>query len=545
MDLYKLQNVNFKYVHSQELALEKINFSFNRGEFILFIGPSGSGKSTLLNLINGMVPFFYNGELSGQVLYQGQVLNRMPSNVGTVFQNSEQQLLHGKVLDELVFGLENSGLTSWEMKKRIGELISFLGIEDLLGKETEQLSGGEKQLICIASVLAMRPEVLILDEPTSQLDPAAADSILGLIKKINLDLGTAVLISEQRIDKCYNYADQIVYLEKGRILYTASPQDMVVWQINNRKQYLPVISKFFNLHSLGTPVTVKEAKAIVEKMDFNLSESDHLIRIKKNLNDVLLSLKKVSYFYHKNNQALKNIDLQIEKGEFIVLSGANGAGKTTLLKVLGGIYLPSKGKIEFKGKKIKKNTSFESGNIGYLPQNLGHYLFNRTVQEELYFNANNLGEQSDLETKVEQIIKWLGLQGILNSNPRELSIGQQQKVAIASLLVCEPELLLLDEPTKGLDLETKKELGRILNFLISKGTTVIIVTHDLEFIANYGQRMLIMFQGEIVADGLIKEILQDNWFYTTQMNLVFRDKIKGIINYSDACRVLEDKNEKR
>lgn len=544
MGFGRLQDVSFRYINKQEYALRNLNFSFEQGQFILFTGPSGSGKTTLLNLINGMVPFFYNGELTGRVIYKGQALERIPDTVGTVFQDPDKQLLRGSVLKELVFGLENMGLSPWEMKRRIGELISFLGIEGLLDKQVRQLSGGEKQLICIASILAMRPEVLVLDEPTAQLDPAAADSFLGLIRKVNRDLGMTVLISEQRLDKCYDIADQVIYLEKGEIKKVSSPREMAEWQIKEGKEYLPVISKLFIPYSLGTPLTVKEGKSILKKISFNSEQINCRQLVREQRNIPLIELQKVNFSYEKEKQVLKKINLKLYKGEFVVLCGANGAGKTSLLKILSGFLNPSQGRIKFKDQPVNKGNGIKQGSIGYLPQNLGHYFCNQTVLEEMRFNAANLKDVQSLDLKVERLIEQFALEGIIHNNPRELSAGEQQRVALASLLASEPELILLDEPTKGLDYENKKQLGIILTNLADKGISVFLITHDLEFAAEYGKRMLIMFEGEIVVDGLLKEVLQNNWFYTTQLNLTFRNKLKGIVNYADASKALEGINEK-
>jgi len=537
-----LQGVSFQYAGKKEYALKNVDFNFQEGEIILFTGASGSGKTTLLNLFNGMIPYFFQGILTGQVFYKEKIITEMPKTVGTVFQDPNRQLVYKSVLKELVFGLENLGLSPQEMKRRIGELVSFLGIENLLDKQTDQLSGGEKQLISIASVLATRPEVLILDEPTAQLDPASAEKVFNLVQKINKDLGVTILISEQRIDKCYDFADQIVYLERGRIIKIASPKEMVEWQVKEKKEYIPTLAKLFAVKSLGIPLTVREGKRLLKnfkKNDVVKSQENSLI---KESNLELLNLTNVSFSYDRNKPVLKKINLKIAKGEFVILSGANGAGKTTLINVIAGLLKPSEGNIKFKGKKLKKNRSDYTGLIGYLPQNLSHYFFKETVREELMFNAQNANKTNDLEIRVNSLISKMGLTEILDYNPRDLSMGEKQKTALVSILASEPELIILDEPTKGLDQESKKELGQILTSLSNLGITVIVVTHDLEFAADYGKRMIMMFKGEIVSDGSIEDVLQNNWFYTTQLNLVFKDKTAGIINFTQALKFLEEQN---
>jgi energy-coupling factor transporter ATP-binding protein EcfA2 len=557
MPYIEIKELTYHYPKEIKPVITDINLQLNKGEILFIVGESGSGKSTLAKCISGAVPNFYGGTIQGSVMIDGEDIiemkhNKRATEVTMVFQDPESQLIMNKVHREIAFGLENVGVESSEIKRRIWEAMQFSNILDIANREINTLSGGQKQRVAITSAIAYLPNCIILDEPTSQLDPASAEDVIALIKKINEELGITIIIIEQRIDKWFDIADKVLILARGEIAFSGSKQELY----NERKEelldFLPnylKISKALNI--VNMPYSLREARRTIEEFKYeyetnmatqDLSGTEEIIKIDN------LCCK------YEDNLVIKGLSTRIRQGEFISIMGANGAGKSTFLKSLMGLISYS-GSIKVlknsfgddNSKKLTKNLigSFSgeyreirklrikdiSRIIGYVSQNPNDYISKETVYSELKFTLDNYSIKD--HGVIEDTLKALDLYKLKDKNPRDLSGGEVQRVAIASILVLRPKVLLLDEPTRGLDSKVKRMLGEILLELNKNGTTVILVTHDVEFASEFCSRFLLMFNGEIVGDGSREEVLGRGIYYTTNINKIFRNINSDIFTLKD------------
>ncbi|MGK0467958.1 ABC transporter ATP-binding protein [Clostridium sp.] len=566
MSYIEIKELSYYYPKESKPVLQNINLNLDRGEILFVVGESGSGKSTLAKCISGAVPNFYGGTIKGNVSIDGSEVTEMEhgkraSEITMVFQDPESQLIMNKVHREIAFGLENIGVESCEMKRRIFEAMQFSNILDIADRDINTLSGGQKQRVAITSAIVYLPNCIILDEPTSQLDPASAEDVIGLIKKINDELGITIIIIEQRIHKCFDIADKILILDQGEITFLGSKQELY----NNNKrelhEFLPNYLKIAKaLDIANMPYSLREARRAIEEFTYeykssslseNLSNKDELIKIEN------LSCK------YDDNTAIKDLNTSIKQGEFIGIMGANGGGKTTFLKALMGL-------ISYSGSVKVLKDSFESGDgsgkranntfvnfsgqykeikklkikdiariIGYISQNPNDYISKESVYDELKFTLDNYKIKD--YSIIDDTLKALDIYKLKNKNPRDLSGGEIQRVAIASILVLKPRILLLDEPTRGLDSKVKTMLGEILQELNKNGTTIILVTHDVDFAAEFCSRFLLMFNGEIVGDGNRKQVLGTGIYYTTTINKIFRNSNIFTLKDFAFSEVLKDK----
>ncbi len=527
MEIFKIQDLTYYYPKQEKPALNNINLSIKEGEFILLLGNSGSGKSTLGRIFNRIVPEFYGGKIKGTV--EGDV------EVGMVFQDPEKQLVMDNVERELAFGLENIGLKRKYMKKRVMETFSFLNMWNIKRSKTYELSGGQKQKVAIGAMLTMGNEFLVLDEPTSQLDPSNSEEIMSMLKRLNDELGYTIFLIEQRIDRCFHLADRILFMENGEIIYNGKPSDFISWSYKNRINYLPSISHLFSeLQIEDKPVTVKNGRKVVKNMisKRSLGTNNYNIYDKLKTKNMKIAgeLSKLYFSYDGEKEVLNNIDLKIYKNEILGLMGENGSGKTTLIKNIAGLLKPSKGKVHVRG------------NVGYLSQNPNDYLFNDTVYEELKFTLDN--KEKEDYTIIEKVLKELDIYKYKDKNPRDLSSGERQRVALASVLVMEPDILILDEPTRGLNVELINNLGDILLELRKKGITIILVTHDVEFVSKFCDRVCLIFDGEIAQIGSKYDVLTSGIYYSTQINKLFRGYEDKILTVEDAMKFLSNAEQK-
>jgi len=510
----KIENFSYYYPNKKEPQLKNINMVINESDFILVLGDSGSGKSTFAKAIAGIVPEFYGGKVKGNIFGN--------NDVSIVFQDPEKQLVMDKVEREIAFGLENIGMPLIDMKKRVMEALSFLNIWELKDKNTYELSGGEKQKVAIGAAIAMGADILILDEPTSQLDPAAAEEILNIVKRLNEDLGYTVILIEQRIDVCFKLADRIIFFNNSEIVFNGNKDEFIEYSFeNDRKLFIPTIGRYFSNFTLkNIPLTIKSG---LKKMK-DIKEFYELdIQKKSDKKDIIVQVKKINYKYDVGSNVLRDITFDIYSNEFLSILGENGSGKTTLLKLISGLYTPTKGKVNLKGK------------IGYLSQNPNDYLFNDSVEEELRFTLKNNNMKD--ENIIDDVLKELEIDKYRFKNPRDLSGGERQRVALASVLVLKPDVLILDEPTRGLDNRLKDRLGKILINLKNEGTTIVLVTHDIEFVAKYSDRVSLMFNKEMVAIGSKYEILNSGLYYSTQMSRLFKNIDNKVLTIEDAFNV--------
>jgi len=499
LEVFRMENLTYHYPNKATPALSQIDLKINDGEFLVVAGASGSGKSTLARIISRLAPEFYGGKIEGEA--------RGTRDIGMVFQDPEKQLVMETVEREVAFPLENRGVERNLMRKQVLEVLSLLGIWHLKDKKTYELSGGEKQKVAIAAALAVRNRFLVLDEPVSQLDPMAADEIMHLLKKLNDDLGFTIVLVEQRIEKCLSYADRVVFLDKGKITFAGKPDEYVKWVGNHDCDFLPPVTElFWKLKSDMYPLTVKQGRELLRK-NYDVASEVFETSIPAQGSNAI-ELKKVDFAFENGTKALSSVTLDVVKGETLGIIGANGAGKSTALRIMAGLLKPCKGNVE------------EEGAVGYLSQEPNDYLFNDTVYEELLFTQKNFQKvDSDF---IDEILGDLDIESKRNANPRDLSGGERQRVALASVLAMKPQILLLDEPTRGLNKGYKMRLASYLRNLKKKGKTIVLVTHDMEFVAEVCDRSVIMFDGEIAQDGTTREILSGGLHFTTDINRMFQ-----------------------
>lgn len=553
MALFEIRNLTFTYPEAEKPALQEINMTIRPGEFVVICGKSGCGKTTLLrHFKTALTPY---GSRSGEILFDNALLERVSarkqaSEIGYVLQSPDNQIVTDKVWHELAFGLENLGYDQQTIRLRVAEMASFLGIQNWFSKSVEELSGGQKQLLNLASVMAMQPKVLVLDEPTSQLDPIAASEFLATIRKINMELGTTVIIIEHRLEEVFPMADKVLVLEDGRqILYDEPRKVGQALAGNDLFLAMPTPVQIYDgTGQIGQcPLTVCEGRDWL-KEHFKAREAVETEEKRQNLrkkeHEVVIEAKEVWFRYEKETtDVVKDLSMQVQKGELFCVLGGNGTGKSTTLSILSGIRKPYRGKILLKGKDIRKIKGKElfRGLLGVLPQNPQSLFVGNTVREDLWemFSGLRIGQKKEYEERMERVIEDTEIRHLLDMHPYDLSGGEQQRAALAKVLLLEPEILFLDEPTKGLDGFYKQKLADIFARLKMRGVTILMVSHDIEFCASYGDTCAMFFDGSIVASQSARAFFTGNSFYTTAANRMARQLYPNAVTVKDvieACR---------
>lgn len=519
-------------------ALSNLSLHIGEGELVVVAGPSGSGKSTLLRCLNGLVPHFYGGRFAGRVRVAGLDTRAHPphalaATVGFVFQDPESQFVTGRVADEIAFGLENFNVPPATLRLRVEEVLDQLGIAALRERPLHTLSGGEKQRVAIAAALALRPRVLALDEPTSQLDPEAAEEVLTALQRLNTDLGLTVVLAEHRLERVAQFADRMVYLPgPGQAPLIGSPREVL--------RHAPLVPPLVELgRRLGwepLPLTIKEGRAFLHRTEnegrktaqYQAPQYRVFARFRPP-SPVLrrpfaVELEGVSFAYN-GHSALRDVSLAVQPGEFIALMGRNGSGKTTLLKHIIGLLRPERGRVRVMGQDTQMLSVADiARQVGYVPQNPGLLLFADSLWDELRFTLSNHGlSLATAPIGPEALLERLGLAGLADVYPRDLSVGQQQRAALAAILVTRPAVILLDEPTRGLDYAAKAELVALLKSWQEEGCAIIMATHDVELAARAADRAVLLSEGQVVADGPARTVLTDSLSFAPQLGKLFGD----------------------
>jgi len=615
MSLIKFEDFSFRYSH-HENALSDINLEVREGEFVLLCGPSGSGKTTLLaNLKNEIRPV---GNSEGSIYYDGKNIGdmedeRSASEIGFLFQNPEDQMVSDNVLQEIAFPLENMGLSTGEIRNRVAEMTAFFGLDKYLYRNVNELSGGQKQLVNLCSLLVLKPRLLLLDEPTSQLDPIAAYDFLSILRRLNEEFSITIIATEHKIDNMFPFIDKAVFLKDGCIQYSDKPRNICskAWTDNIFSNYLPYVtrinfllqSKYDFLGEMNIPLNIREGRANLNLLNNELKKSqtslskveskppldygeyeNRLSTIESSKNH-LLSCEDIWFGYVQEHIVLKGIFLDINQGEFLSILGGNGTGKTTLLQILAGLMKPKKGKVNYK----------KDLNLGYVHQNPMIHFRQETVRDEFsefssgfkeacstigkangtngigennkksddnpinenklnFFksvfrswkssdiavntssNASTLNFESRLvisEDEKQGLIEVFGLSNLLDKHPYDCSGGEQQKIAIVKALLTKPDILFLDEPTKGIDPVSKLHLADLMKKLQKEGLSIVMTTHDIDFAAEYSQRCILIFDGGIQIDDNPRAVFSNNNFYTTFVNRMVKDYLPDGVTLSD------------
>lgn len=565
---FAIEQLTFAYPGEDRRALDGVSLEIERGSYVVICGKSGCGKTTLLRHLKSVLT--PHGERTGRVLFEGVPLEEVSqrdqsAKIGFVMQNPDAQIVTDKVWHELAFGLESLGCDKDSMRFRVAEMASYFGIESWFHKDVRDLSGGQKQLLNLASIMAMRPSALILDEPTSQLDPIAASDFLNTVRKINLELGVTVVLTEHRLEEVFACADKVVVMDRGEIVSFGSPL-RVARELhasgNDMMAALPAPLRIFygveaarevglgkaspdkatpeKAESPDAPLTVREGRRWLSRVasddcaqrdaipaDAPLDAAEHPV----------LSLKEVWFRYDRDlPDVLRGASLDVAPGSILAIMGGNGAGKSTLLRVACGISKPYRGTVRVFGRKLKdwKAGSLFDGCLALLPQDPQNLFVKKTVREDLAeMLASSRLPEADRALRIEHVNDVTDIESLLDKHPFDLSGGEQQRAALAKVLLTDPKILLLDEPTKGIDAFFKRQLASVLDDLKRDGVAIVMVSHDIEFCARHADAVAMMFDGEIVAQSTPRTFFSSNSFYTTAANRMSRHVFPRAITDED------------
>ncbi len=595
MEIIEFKDMSFTYPGCEKKALKNLNITIYPSEFILICGKSGCGKSTFLRQMKQeLAP---DGDVSGEVLYNGTSIESLSpfvsaSEIGFVHQSPEKQIVTDKVWHELAFGLESLGMKNSFIRRRVAEMASFFGIQTWFRKKVFELSGGQKQILNLASVMAMQPKVLILDEPTSQLDPIASAEFISTLRKINLELGTTIILSEHRLEEVFPIADKVLVMENGEAqaygtalevgnflsskgkkhpMYDGLPTAMKIYSAVNSVASVEVsatknteISAYenFEMSSKGRsgmnsvvnsavnledncPITVRDGKSWLTNL---LGNKPSIQRINCTNSspekEPIIQIKDSWFRYSKDgNDVIRDLSLTINKGELFAIIGGNGVGKSTLLKIITGTNKPYRGKIKINGKDIKKYKYKElfTENLCMLPQDPKSLFTEASAFEDLLDMVENTKSTDDEKiSRAKEMLELLGLSNLGDLHPYDLSGGEQQRLALGKILLLNPKILLLDEPTKGLDPFYKKVLAKIFKNLQKKRVTIIMVTHDIEFCAQYFDRCAMLFDGTVISEDTPRELFSSNSFYTTASNRMSKHLFENAITCEDVIQLCRE-----
>ena len=567
MALLEVKNLSFTYPRQPKdttepkPALSDVSLEIRKGEFMVLCGASGCGKSTLLRLLKReLAP---EGEKSGEIIFCGKEQSTLSEReaaceIGYVLQNPENQIVTDKVWHELAFGLENMGVPTPVIRRRVAEMACFFGIDDWFRKKTTELSGGQKQLLNLASILSMQPKLLILDEPTSQLDPIAASDFIHTLSKINKELGLTILLTEHRLEEVFPLADRVAVMDQGKLLFVESPRqaghELKKFDPNHRMLLgLPSAVRIYqglDAEDVTCPLTVRDGRNFIEENYNNTITRLEREPEKKEEKDrpIAMRMKDICFRYEKEEpDVLDHVALTLYEGEVVSLLGGNGAGKTTLLSVISGTNRPYYGKIEVFGKRLQKYRGKELyiRKLASLPQNPQTVFLKMTVREDYEELAKVLGcKKSELEDKIQAVAQQLEITHLLDRHPYDLSGGEQQRAAIGKVLLLEPRLLLLDEPTKGIDAWSKRQLGNLLKDLRGQGITLLMVTHDVEFAAEVSDRCGLFFDHEITSVDTPEEFFCNNNYYMTAANRISRQQYENAITCEEVIELCRQNGRK-
>lgn len=553
MALFNIENLTFSYPLQEKPVLEGVSLDINEGEFTVLCGQSSCGKTTLMRLLkNELRP---KGELGGKILYCGKDLLALDertsaAEIGFVLQDPESQIVTDRVWHELSFGLESLGADRNYIRRRVSETASFFGMEKLFRSETAFLSGGQKQLLSLAAVMAMSPRVLLLDEPTSQLDPIAAAEFISTLSKINREFGTAIVIAEHRLEELFPICDRAIVMENGRIIADGTPRE-VSQGLDSSHPMLCSMPSAVRIYAMSggkgdCPLTVKEGRNYLEK---NAGNGIRSLPSEKAAvsGETAVEMKDVRFRYErKGEDILRGVTLKIGKGEIYTILGGNGSGKTTTLNVMAALRKHYSGTVRIFGKKTSEyGSSLYRRGISFLPQNPAGIFLKNSVREDFGDICKICGyDENESREVIDGTVEKLEIAHLLNRHPYDLSGGEQQKCAIAKCLMSKPKILLMDEPTKGIDAFAKNSLSGIIRGLKREGVTVVIVSHDVEFAGEISDRCAMFFDGEIICEDSACGFFSGNNYYTTAANRITRGFYDNAVTCGQAAELIRLNGEK-
>lgn len=552
MSHYEIKNLSFSYPSNPgKKSLEHVSLNIERGQYITVCGRSGSGKTTLLKHLKSVLT--PQGITTGEVLFEGTPLKDVSMrtqtlSIGYVMQNPDSQIVTDKVWHELAFGLESLGLDQQIIRTRVAEMASYFGIQGWFHKNVADLSGGQKQLLNLASIMAMQPRVLILDEPTSQLDPIAAADFLNTVKKINRELRTTIIITEHRLEDIFYASDKVLVMEKGKVLAYDEPRKIGAFlkaQNNEMFAAMPTpVQIYYGVEQNGIcPLTVREGaewldEIFADRKPVFTEITDDKPLLGEEIKNPAISLKEVWFRYEKDGaDILKGVSLQVPRQSIYAIVGGNGTGKSTTLKTICNIHRPYRGKVLVDGKPVQKYNQSElfRETLACLPQDPQSLFAKMTVREEL---EEVLGFKcQDKEAQIASMSRLCEIEELLDSHPYDLSGGEQQRAALAKILLTQPKVLLMDEPTKGIDDFFKLRFAEIIGRLKEQGVTIVLVSHDVEFCAKYADYVSMFFDGSIVSTNTPNRFFSQNSFYTTAANRMSRHVFTNAINNEDVIHL--------
>ena len=554
--MINIKNISFTYSDTAKPALQNINIAVHDGEFILVTGASGGGKSSLCRCLNGLIPHFYGGTISGEITVEElnplkHSTREMAARVGMVFQDPENQLLTLDTEREIAFGLENLAFPRMLIVKRMEESLDALGLAAIRRRSLNELSGGEKQKVAIASVLALHPKVLILDEPTSELDPKGAEDVLATVARLNEDLGITVILVEHRLDRVVHLVDRMVVLNDGGIVADDTPRNVM----GSRQSadlgigLPPIVKLFHGIQAKGgkvgeVPLTVKEGRTMFAPLFKGLKNHTPQAEA-KHTGKPVVTIKKLGHTYPDGLAALKDVNLTFCEREFVAIMGRNASGKTTLVKHINGLLKPTRGTVTVHGIDTGKTTIAElARSVGFVFQNPNDHLFADTVEEEVTFTLKSLGfSEAEITRRTDEVLEQFNLTSYRQSYPRSLSGGERQRVALASVVAARPKVLILDEPTRGMEFELKDMLMKFLEGYMDRGNVVILVTHDVETVAEHADRVVLLSEGRVVVDSTRWQVLSRALLFSPQINRLVqafeKDDVPGdILTAGEALAML-------
>lgn len=562
---FEIKNLSFYYPTApKNPALEQVSLTIEHGEYVTVCGRSGSGKTTLLKHLKSVLA--PHGKVEGEIYFKGKSLKDIDlrtqaSEIGYVMQNPDNQIVTDKVWHELAFGLESLGYDQKTIRLSVAEMASYFGIQDWFHKNVSELSGGQKQLLNLASIMAMQPSVLILDEPTSQLDPIAASDFLNTVRKINRELRTTIIITEHRLEDIFYASDRVIVMEKGKVLANDRPENIGEFLKGENHQMFAAMPTPVQIYygvqecclgkltqaqkSLTCPLTVREGAEWLDQ--FYAGKEIQMTKVEKGnryaedeIKDPAVELQELWFRYEKDTpDILKGVSFKVPKNSLFAIVGGNGTGKSTTLKAISGICRAYRGKVFINGKRLDKYKSTElfKGMMAMLPQDPQSLFVHKTVREDLGEMLSS--KDGSREEKLKNVAEICEITELLESHPYDLSGGEQQRAALAKVLLTEPKILLLDEPTKGIDSFFKLKFAEIMEKLKAQGVTIIMVSHDVEFCAKYADTVSMFFDGSIVTTNTPNRFFSGNSFYTTAANRMSRHLFENSITNEDVITLCQ------